>query len=248
MEEYKLKFKTYYDSHHREKPPALRKSIMLSSRLAQDRLGIGENAGRLLDVGCGTGELLKLCNSSNISSFGLDISIEGLLMAKQYNVKNLALGDQEFLPFRDNSFEYMTFISTLEYSLNEEHIEKALDEARRVSKKNAKIYIEVRNGDFIVFKLLRIFSLAKLFISETPEFTQKKNPSQAKRYKDLPYSQWNAVFKKSGFLVTKVWKSYKPLSGGSFMYFIKTLFVNMLNLVMPKGLCYRICYLCERKD
>jgi len=248
MEKYKTDFQLYYNKHHREKQSALRRNILISSRVSVDRLGINQKYSKLLDIGCGTGELLKVCKERNISSFGLDISPEGLLMAKQDDVKNLVLGDQETLPFQDNSFDYLTLISILEYSLEESNIKKALEEVKRVSGKNAKIYIEVRNGDFILFKILRLFSLAKIFISETYKFKRKKNTIKARRYKDLSYRQWNEILDKCGFKVEKLWKSYKPLSGVGFVYFIKTLFVNLLNLVIPISFCYRLCYLCKMKD
>lgn len=63
----------------------------------------------LLDVGCGTGEMLKLLNYINpqMELTGIDISAKMLEKAKfKLNGKAcLILGDAEKLPFKDNSFD-----------------------------------------------------------------------------------------------------------------------------------------------
>lgn len=62
-----------------------------------------------LDLGCGTGEMMKLIHQAdnNIELYGIDISEEMLNIAKTKlpeQVK-LLLGDSESLPFPDNSFD-----------------------------------------------------------------------------------------------------------------------------------------------
>lgn len=63
----------------------------------------------LLDVGCGTGEMLRLINETfpTIKLAGVDISPNMLEKAKSKigNMANLILSDSEKLPFDDNSFE-----------------------------------------------------------------------------------------------------------------------------------------------
>ncbi len=66
-------------------------------------------ASNLLDVGCGTGEMLKLLNDINpqMELTGIDISAKMLEKAKfKLNGKAcLILGDAEKLPFKNNSFD-----------------------------------------------------------------------------------------------------------------------------------------------
>lgn len=63
----------------------------------------------LLDVGCGTGEMLRLISERfpKIELTGVDISLNMLDKAKSKigNMANLILSDSEKLPFDDNSFE-----------------------------------------------------------------------------------------------------------------------------------------------
>ena len=62
-----------------------------------------------LDLGCGTGEMLKLILQKNEHKdlYGIDLSEEMLAVAKSKlpNRVRLFLGDSESLPFPDNSFD-----------------------------------------------------------------------------------------------------------------------------------------------
>lgn len=62
-----------------------------------------------LDLGCGTGEMMKLILQKDIHKelCGIDLSEEMLSVAKSKLPKKvkLFLGDSEFLPFSDNSFD-----------------------------------------------------------------------------------------------------------------------------------------------
>jgi len=248
METFKKNFQTYYDMHHPEKSSALRKNMLSAAYKTFNYLETDQSKDKLLDVACGTGELLKVSKDAGLVSVGIDISFEGLNIAREYNVENVILSDQEFLPFKSNSFEYITLVSALEYLADEEGVKRVLREVERVGKKDATIYIEVRNSDFILFKLLDFFLITKLFIKKIPTFKYKKDTIKVMRYKDLSYHQWAEIIEKSNFKIKKTWKAYKPLFSGDITYFIKTLIVNLLNVAMPTGLCYRIRYLCKIKN
>ena len=79
----------------------------------------------ILDVGCGTGI------SSDFGCFvvGIDPSI-GLLTQ---NKSTKLLGIAEYLPFRDNSFDFVISVTAV-HSFND--IEKSISEMKRVGKKN----------------------------------------------------------------------------------------------------------------
>lgn len=83
--------------------------------------------GRILDIGCGTGQHLKYGN------IGVDISAEMLLEAKRKGCSMLVQSKAEELPFRDNSFDSILCIFTV---LNLCDYVKAVSEIRRVLKKN----------------------------------------------------------------------------------------------------------------
>jgi len=68
---------------------------------------------RLLDLACGEGALVSLARVKGINAIGIDISIDALRKsdAKCY----LLAGNGERLPFRDESFDVITCIGSLEH-------------------------------------------------------------------------------------------------------------------------------------
>jgi len=96
----------------------------------------------VLDIGCGTGAGLKLLMEAGLRATGLDPSPCMLDMAAKNLGKRADLhrGVAEDLPFDDNSFNYASLITTLEFV---ENPQKALEEACRVAKD--RIFIGVLN-------------------------------------------------------------------------------------------------------
>jgi len=98
--------------------------------------------GKILDVGCGTGNHLQFFGAKGMKAIGIDISLPMLRVAQkklgQPNV--LCLGKAGALPFKEKSFDSVSLITTLEFV---EDPLKALREAVRVSRK--KIILGVLN-------------------------------------------------------------------------------------------------------
>ena len=63
---------------------------------------------RILDVGCGHGDFLKLVHDKTIHSYGLDHDKDAL--AKNTFIKNKAVGTVENLPFESNFFDLVISI------------------------------------------------------------------------------------------------------------------------------------------
>jgi len=102
--------------------------------------------GKILDMGCGSGRnIIKL---SGVEWYGVDFSGEMLKIAerdaKAKNIKAVFFKSTlEKLPFEDNSFGYVTFISTLHCIEKKSNRKKALKELFRVLKKNREAVISV---------------------------------------------------------------------------------------------------------
>ncbi len=96
----------------------------------------------LLDVGCGTGARLSPLLKEGLYVAGLDPSPYMLDIAgeKLGNRVELHRGFGEVLPFEDNSFHYVSLITTLEYV---DDPVKAVEEALRVAKD--KIFVGIYN-------------------------------------------------------------------------------------------------------
>jgi ubiquinone/menaquinone biosynthesis C-methylase UbiE len=96
---------------------------------------------KILDVGCGTGNHLKLFKALESVPFGVDCSIFMLQKAKEKSNCRLILAKGEQLPLKDSVFDIITLITTLEFC---ENPAKVLQEARRVTRE--KIFIGVLNS------------------------------------------------------------------------------------------------------
>ncbi|MFA6553091.1 MAG: class I SAM-dependent methyltransferase [Patescibacteria group bacterium] len=106
--------------------------------------------GKLLDIGCGTGYLLRHAQERGLLTYGIDISIDGTKLAKKnspYSEINISNGEQ--VPYPDNYFDYITCIGVLEHFLD---IHKGIDEMRRVARPRGKFCIVVPNKNFILWK------------------------------------------------------------------------------------------------
>jgi SAM-dependent methyltransferase len=96
----------------------------------------------ILDIGCGLGKGLSFCHEKGMRVTGIDPSPYMLDIAKKNLGDHIELhrGKAENLPFDDNSFNYASLITSLEFV---DDPKKALEEACRVAKD--KIFIGIIN-------------------------------------------------------------------------------------------------------
>lgn len=86
----------------------------------------------MIEVGCGSGHFSRWFKSLGFQVIGIDISLNMILEAKKRNELDYLIGDAVNLPFASQSFDLVTFITTLEF-LHEP--EAAMKEAKRIAKK-----------------------------------------------------------------------------------------------------------------
>lgn len=94
----------------------------------------------ILDIGCGTGEQLNYLRNYNI--LGLDISLEMAKKAKNKTGKFLFVGNAEYLPFKNKSFNC---VISLFGALNHVQINRVFKEVRRVLTKNGVFIFSIAN-------------------------------------------------------------------------------------------------------
>lgn len=102
---------------------------------------ISENPKKILDVGCGTGNILmKLAENGNRGLYGLDLSENMIEIAKQKlgNKAELKVGDSEYMPFEDDSFDVLVCNASFHHYPNPQ---KVLLEMKRVLKNNGTLVI-----------------------------------------------------------------------------------------------------------
>jgi len=75
--------------------------------------------GRILDIGCGTGIILKILQDLG-SAYGMEISFRAIELLKKRNISRVVCGDaNQKLPFRDDTFSTITCLDVLEHLDND---------------------------------------------------------------------------------------------------------------------------------
>lgn len=117
-------------------------------------------AGRILDVGCGTGRfeeaLLHYRNNSDISAIGIDMSSKSIEVAKSKQALEnceFLCGDAESLPFKDDSFDCCVLIEVIEHVSDKE---STLRELKRVLKPHGKLVITTPNKRDIILRMYNL--------------------------------------------------------------------------------------------
>jgi len=95
---------------------------------------------KILDIGCGTGELSRYFSENGALVDAIDTSSSAIKFAKQQDNKtNYALADAQTLPFLDSSFDIAIMNMVLMHFEEYSTLEKAFSEASRVLKKGGKL-------------------------------------------------------------------------------------------------------------
>ncbi len=108
-------------------------------------------AGRILDLGCGTGLLSEFLQKK---IYGVDISFQ---MLKKAQVKEIVVqADMDFLPFRNSVFDAVLSFTSLQNLPSADHVFK---EVRRVLKKGCPFIVTVLNKEFSMKSVEQYFTI-----------------------------------------------------------------------------------------
>ena len=189
--------------------------------------------GRLLDVGCGCGELATAIEAKVALYCGMDISESSLKVANHYNRDTLFIcADMIAQPFT-TKFDYITALTSLEFCQDKS---SALKEIEGLLKSSGKIYIEVRNADFILFKWLSPFMsvLIKLGLII---------PYETNGFRDLGIDEWKRLLTDHGWEVLQCRRSIRPIYG-DLITRIKYIIIKFIAFTMPMRCHYMAGFLC----
>lgn len=153
--------------------------------------------GRLLDVSCGAGEVVKLASEQGIETVGVDIS-ETVAHIAQQKVginSNICVSEGENLPFPNKSFDIVTNIGSLEHYNNPA---RGVQEMARVLKPGGNAHILVPNIFSLLTNIWFAFRTGGLSIDDQP----------IQRYGTR--SDWILLLEKNGLHVKRTIKYERP--------------------------------------
>lgn len=188
---------------------------------------------RLLDVGCGTGYLLRAAEERGIETYGVDLSREGVKIARSVTPRSkIHVGRGEHLEFPDRFFDYVTCIGALEHFLD---MGRGLQEMRRVASDDALFCIVVPNRNHLFWKIGR-----------------RGTTQQDINERLLSLREWNTFFERHGLRVAKVhqdrWslKQINIFPSANPLVVMKAVIRKAMSLCLPVALTYQFVFLLEK--
>ena len=117
----------------------------LSRRLEQAFAAAQVTAGmKVLDIGCGRGEILQHCLRLGAEAYGIDYSAVAVRMASELDEDGgearVSLGNARILPFRARTFDRVLMLDLVEH-LHPWELSQALREARRVLRPEGRLVV-----------------------------------------------------------------------------------------------------------
>jgi len=164
----------------------------------------------ILDVGCGSGRLVKYFNDNGLKAIGCDPSPNAIKMALKINPnKSIIKAPATRLPFKDHTFDLVTSISVIEHLTKRETIQFIL-ESKRVLSQNGYIFIVTPNY------------LTPLRILQKDNWFGFKDPTHINFYTPLDLSK---ILTKNGFNNIKL--QYKTKYHKSFDWEFPSFYSNL---------------------
>ena len=184
-----------------------------------------KKGSKIIDVGCGTGEVCECLIKQGINAIGIDISLQAVKVASKFvNASKIIQANAEYLPFVELSFDGAVLMGSLEHFINP-HI--ALKELKRVLKPKAQICFLVPNCNFFLFK----------FFGGTGQIYEKPRT----------FSGWYQLFNQYNFKVKQVYRDVGPsVFKGNIIYGILRRILLLIFNLLPLNFTYQFVFICQR--
>jgi SAM-dependent methyltransferase len=193
--------------------------------------------GRLLDVSCGAGELVRLAQQRGLEAVGIDISEVVARAAQRRNggMGRFVVGAGEALPFPNASFDYVTNIGSLEHFLDPA---AGVREMSRVLRPGGSAFVLVPNTFSLLTNIWHAFRTGETSIDDQP----------IQRYGSR--ADWMAVLTANGLQPRHVVKYERiwPRLAGDWNYYIgkpKQLVRLLATPFIPLNLAFCFLFTCQ---
>ena len=123
------------------------------------------NPKNCLDIGCGTGYLVKALRKLGIDAYGMEISKDALILAPEEVRPFLKKGDIVKIPYKKNTFDLVLTFDVMEH-IEESKIKRALRETVRVARKNILHKIYTTENEWLSLFHAPDFSHVSVFYKE----------------------------------------------------------------------------------
>jgi SAM-dependent methyltransferase len=204
-----------------------------------DHIPIPET-GTLLDVSCGSGEVLQLATDRGLKAVGVEISKVIALKAAQQKSEGVTIcvAAGEKLPLTDNFFDIVTNIGSLEHFIDPA---EGIREMLRVLNPRGSAILLVPNTYSLLSNIWSVFRKGQIAIDDQP----------IQRYGAR--MDWIALLQANGLHVQKTIKYERPYPRSIqdlFYYFNhpKDLIRLILSPFIPTNLAYAFLFICGSEN
>lgn len=159
--------------------------------------------GNLLDIGCGKGEFLNICNQAKWNVIGVDSNEQNRENARK-NFSFEVRGLEEIIKLKDSSFEIITMWHSLESIPN---LRETVNELKRLLKPKGVIIVSVSNCDSLDAKLYREYWSAYNVPKHLYHFTPKHIENLFKQFDLKVFNVLPEIF--DSFYVSLLSEQYK---------------------------------------
>lgn len=222
----------YYEQYHDEKneynpPPKFYRQFLYYLKF--------KNSDKILDIGCGRGQILKEAENLGLSSYGVDISEKGLRFAKHISPKSkIVCCNADSLPFKNSTFDRAIMLGTLEHFLDPV---SALKEAKRVLIPHGSFCIVVPN-------LYYIRDIGNIW-------RKKKTPSTTQIFEvSKSFRGWKNFFEENSLKINNVFKDNHILyyigPNNSLAKKIIKITIRPFLFLLPLNLSFQFVFICRK--
>ncbi|MDD4938185.1 MAG: class I SAM-dependent methyltransferase, partial [Candidatus Shapirobacteria bacterium] len=130
---------------------------LISNRIYLSEIRKGVKVKHILDVGCGTGDLISFFKKNGYSVRGLEINKSAKAFVKENVFGEISFTTLKKASFKKNSFDVVTANHVLEHVYD---LKKFLNEIKMFLKKNGCFYLKVPNFGYWEYKVFGKYSYA----------------------------------------------------------------------------------------